>query len=184
MSKPIPSDEKRKKKRISNRPSIDKEEEEEFLPTPSKKPKTFISEVGLDNLDIDTIANIQNDYQSSVGDTEDEGVNISSTALDQVIIGTEGNQPNVKKLINPLLSPRLAKIIFQSQKIHQQAPVSSPAMINILGPMDRVSTISENQSSLRVNDFEVRIKIKPRITPILKVHLPLQLQWNRWRRQN
>ena len=50
-------------------------------PPPPKKPKSFIGEIGMDNLDIETIEQIQ-DHEPSIIDSEDDVVSIPDTEPD------------------------------------------------------------------------------------------------------
>ena len=49
---------------------------DEFIPSSSKKPKSFIWEIGMDNLDVETIERIQDHEQQPINDSEDEIVSI------------------------------------------------------------------------------------------------------------
>jgi hypothetical protein len=73
MSKPINTGEGKKKKKRGSKAPTDKDiGDDDFIPVSSKKPKIFIGEVGWDNLEVETIQQIENYDQPSNGDSEDD----------------------------------------------------------------------------------------------------------------
>jgi len=59
----------KKKKRDSK---LSAEKDDEIIPSSSKKPKSFIGEIGMDNLDVQTIEQLQDHGQPSIMGSEDE----------------------------------------------------------------------------------------------------------------
>ena len=66
----------------SSKSSADKNDTNEFIPKSFKIPKSFIGESGEDNLDVETIEQIQDHDQPSIMGSEDEIVSIPGTELD------------------------------------------------------------------------------------------------------
>ena len=71
---------KKKKKKRGSESSADKDDE--FIPSASKSPESFIAEIGMDNLDVETIEKIQDHDQPSIMGSEDEIVSIPDTEPD------------------------------------------------------------------------------------------------------
>ena len=69
MSQQANLGEGKKKKKRGSKSSADKDDE--FIPSSSKKQKSFIGEIGMDNLDVETIEQIQ-DHKPSIIDNEDD----------------------------------------------------------------------------------------------------------------
>jgi hypothetical protein len=62
------------KKKRGSKSSADKDDE--FIPSSSRKPKSFIRDIGMDNLDVETIKRIQDYDQPSIMDSEDEIISV------------------------------------------------------------------------------------------------------------
>ena len=60
---------KGERKRNGTKSSPDKDDE--FIPSSSKKPKSVIAEIGMENHDVETIEQIQ-DHEPSIIDSEDD----------------------------------------------------------------------------------------------------------------
>ena len=80
MSKQTNIGEAKKKKKQGSKSSANKDDE--VIPSSSENPKSFIGEIDMDNLDVETIEKIQDHEQPSIQASEDEIVSVPDTEPD------------------------------------------------------------------------------------------------------
>ena len=120
MSKPTKiGDEDMKKKRSSK--SLPADKDDEFISTSSKNPKSFIGEIGMDNLDAETMEQILDHDLPSIIGSEDKIVSIP----DAEPHGTADcvDQGNLNDANITSLNQRTENYLPMSNLIPKSAPV-------------------------------------------------------------